>query len=191
MRKQVIEVKKRSFRTLRNIRRIRFLLTEDQLKIIINSLVVSCLDYCNGLYYGISEKLLNQLQLIQNCAAKIVTGKYKHDHLEQDLHNLHWLTVKKRVLFKIALLVYKSLNGLAPGYLQEMVRYNHHGHSLKLAVPNTNTRDGLRSFGSVGPRLYNSLPKTVTEAASVNSFKNRLKTFLFQIPEGKVNSLFH
>ena len=189
MRKQVIEVKKRSFRTLRNIRRIRFLLTEEQLKVVINSLVVSCLDYCNGLYYGISEKLLNQLQLIQNCAAKVVKGKYKHDHLDQDLQDLHWLTVKKRVLFKIALLVYKALNGLAPGYLQDMIRYNHHGHSMKLVVPNTNTKDGLRSFSSAGPRLYNNLPKSVKESDCISSFKKRLKTFLFEIPEGKLNSL--
>ena len=159
MRKQVIEIKKTSFRILRNIRRVRFLLSEDQLKVIVNSLVVSCLDYCNGLYYGISEKLLDQLQLIQNCAAKVVKGKYKHDHLHKDLNELHWLSVRKRILFKIALLVYKSLNGQAPVYLQDMISYRHHGHDLKLVVPDVNTVQGLRSFSSIGPRLYNSLPK--------------------------------
>jgi hypothetical protein len=50
---QVISLKKKSFATLRNIRKIRFLLTREQLKIIVNSLVVSCLDYCNGLFYGL------------------------------------------------------------------------------------------------------------------------------------------
>ena len=189
MRKQVIEVKKRSFRTLRNIRRIRFLLTEDQLKIVVNSLVVSCLDYCNGLYYGISEKLLSQLQLIQNCAAKVVTGKYKHDHLAHDLEDLHWLTVRKRVLFKICLLVYKSLNGLTPAYLQDLIRYKPHGHSLQLQVPDTNTNDGMRSFSSIGPRLYNNLPNSVKQATSTESFKKRLKTYLFGIPDNKLFEL--
>jgi len=79
-------------------------LTQDQLKKIVNSLVVSCLDYCNSLYFGITVKLQNQLQLIQNACAKAVTGKYKYDHLEDDLQNLHWLNIKKRVLFKIGLL---------------------------------------------------------------------------------------
>jgi hypothetical protein len=73
--KQVVELKKKCFRTLRNLAKIRFLLTQDQLKVIVNSLVVSCLDYCNCIFYGIAEKLLCQLQLIQNAAAKIVTGK--------------------------------------------------------------------------------------------------------------------
>ena len=139
--------------------------------------------------YGISEKLLNQLQLIQNCAAKVVKGKYKHDHLNKDLGELHWLSVRKRVIFKIALLVYKSLNGLTPVYLQELIRYRHHGHDLKLVVPDVNTMNGLRSFSSIGPRLYNSLPKKVTEAMTVASFKSRLKTFLFSIPENKVNCI--
>ena len=49
MENQVVELKKKSFRTIRNICKIRFLLSEDQLKVIVNSLTISCLDYCNGL----------------------------------------------------------------------------------------------------------------------------------------------
>ena len=45
MEKPVMEVKKKYFRTLRNICKIRFLLSNDQLKVIVNSLVVFCLDY--------------------------------------------------------------------------------------------------------------------------------------------------
>ena len=36
--KQVVELKKKCFRTLRNLAKIRFLLTQDQLKVIVNSL---------------------------------------------------------------------------------------------------------------------------------------------------------
>jgi hypothetical protein len=72
---QIVQLKIKSFRTLRNICKIRFLLNKDQLEVIVNSLVVSCLDYCNGLFYGITEQLLNQLQLIQNAAAKSIMGK--------------------------------------------------------------------------------------------------------------------
>ena len=98
--KQIVNLKKKCFHTLRNIRKIRFLLNLKQVKIIVNSLVVSCLDYCNGLYFGIGEKLLHQLQLLQNAAAKAVTGKYNHIHLDEDLiFNLHWLDVKKGIVF--------------------------------------------------------------------------------------------
>ena len=187
--KQIVELKKNCFRTLRNICKIRFLLNTDQLKQIVNSLVVSCLDYCNGLYFGISEKLYHQLQLIQNACAKAVTGKYKHDHLEDDLKTLHWLTIKRRVLFKIALLAYKSVNGYAPQYLQSLFRYSHHGHTLKLIVPSYNTAYGKRSFGSIGPRLFNRLPSSVTTSPSIATFKASLKTYLFNISSYELEKL--
>lgn len=189
--KQVIELKKKCFFTIRNICKIRFLLTRDQIKIIINSLVVSCLDYCNGIYYGISEKLLHQLQLIQNACSKVIMGKYKHDHLEDDLKTLHWLNVRKRVLFKIGLLAYKSVNGLTPQYLQELFQYCHHGHALKLIVPSCHSLKhyGQRSFSVIGPRLFNNLPSHITECDSVNSFKTALKTFLFNLSDYEVKLL--
>ena len=187
--KQVVNLKKKSFSTLRNICKIRFLLTKDQLKVIVNSLVVSCLDYCNGLFYGITEKLLSQLQLIQNAAAKAVTGKYKHDHLENDLKELHWLDVRKRIIFKLGLLAYKSVNGLAPLYLQELFRYTHHGHTLKLIVPEVNTKYGQRSFSIIGPRLLNRLPAAVTSSVNVNVFKVTLKTYLFNLSVEEIDTL--
>ena len=178
---QIVQLKKKSFRTLRNICKIRYLLNKEQLEIIVNSLVVSCLDYCNGLFYGITEQLLKQLQLIQNAAAKAIMKKYKHDHLEDDLKKLHWLDVRKRIIFKLCLLAYKSINGLAPLYLQELFRYAHHGHTLKLLVPDINTKYGHRSFSVIGPRLFNKLPASVTCAENVDIFKATLKTYLFEL----------
>ena len=187
--KQVVELKKKSFKMIRNICKIRFLLSPAQLKIIVNSLVVSCLDYCNGIYYGISEKLLRQLQLIQNAAAKAVTGKYKYDHLDNDLKELHWLDVRKRILFKIGLLAYKSINGMAPKYLQDLFRYSHHGHNLKLIVPTTNSNYGEKSFSVIGPRLFNKLPLSVSTSKNADEFKNKLKTYLFKLSSEEVKNL--
>jgi len=189
MENQIVHLKKKCFSTLRNIRKIRFLLSKDQLKVIVNSLVVSCLDYCNGLFYGITEKLLYQLQVVQNAAAKAITGKYKHDHLGNDLKDLHWLDVRKRVIFKLGLLAYKSVNGLAPMYLQELFRYAHHGHVLKLTVPEVNTRYGQRSFSVIGPKLLNNLPIAVTSSINVDVFKTALKTFLFNLSATEMETL--
>ena len=146
MQNQVTEIKKKSFNTIRKINKAKHLLSTDHLKTIVNGVIVSCLDYCNALYYGIGQKLLCQLQQIQNAAAKLIMGKNKYDHVDKDLQKLHWLSVKKRIIFKIALLVYKSLNGLAPPYLQELFSYAHHGHLLRLETPCTYTRFGPRAL---------------------------------------------
>ena len=187
--KQILELKKKCFRTIRNIRKIKFILTTEQTKVIVNSLVVSCLDYCNGLFFGASQKILHQLQLIQNATAKAVTGKYKHDHMEDDLKNLHWLDIKKRIVFKLALLAHKAVVGLAPDYLRDMFSYSHHGHSLKLIVPHTTSQAGQRAFSVIGPKIYNNLPASVKMCYSMDMFKVNLKTYLFNLSHYDLDKL--
>ena len=189
--KQVLELKRKCFRTLRNIRKIKFLLKPDQVKVIVNSLVVSCLDYCNGLFFGAGERILKQLQLIQNSASKAITGKYKHDHLDDDLKKLHWLNIRQRIVFKISLLAYKALNGLAPQYLQDMFRFCHHGHTLKLIVRSSLTKYGSRSFSVIGPKIFNNLPLNITTSISLQAFKNSLKTYLFNLTDNDLEKLYH
>ena len=46
------------------------------------SAFISCrLDYCNSLLYGINDGLLRRLQLVQNAAARLVTGAGRRDHI--------------------------------------------------------------------------------------------------------------
>ena len=81
---------------------------------------ISCrLDYCNSLLYGISDRLLQRLQSVQNAAARLVTGAGRSDHITPVLQQLHWLPVRQRVAFKVAGLVHQSLAGAAPAYLAD------------------------------------------------------------------------
>ena len=187
--KQVIAVKKKSFLTLRNIRRIRKLMSEDQLKTVTNALTVSCLDYCNALYFGINRSDIRHLQIVQNMAAKCVTGKRKYDHVDNDLVDLHWLTIDKRIIFKIALLVFKALMGLAPTYIQELISYKSVGRTCTLYTPKVNTMFGKRAFSSMGPRVWNKLPSFVTDCDNIGRFKRMLKTFLFNLSEFEVGNM--
>ena len=94
---------------------------------------------------------------------------------------MHWLPVRKRILFKIALFSYKSINGLSPVYLQDMFKYSHYGHTPKLIVPSVNSSFGRRSFSYIGPKIYNNLPLYISRAENVDSFKMLLKTYLFNL----------
>ena len=64
---------------------------------------------------------LRSLQLIQNAAARVLTRARRYDHITPVLTSLHWLPIQARADFKILLLTYKSLNGLAPSYLAELI----------------------------------------------------------------------
>ena len=105
------------FFQLSQLRTIRSSLTTDAAKTLAQAFVGGRLDYCNSILYGVSEELLRRRQSIQNAAARFITGTRKYDHITPVLRNLHWLPVRQRIIFKIATLMYRCLNRLAPSYL--------------------------------------------------------------------------
>ena len=75
--------------------------------------------------------MISSLQSVQNTAARIVTLTKKFDHITPVLIQLHWLPVHFRILFKVLLLVYKALNGMAPLYITELLSYRKCSRTLR------------------------------------------------------------
>ena len=93
---------------LYNIGRLRIYLDKQALEQLIHAFVTSKLDYGNALLLGFPASLLKKLQRVQNCAARILSGCRKHDHITPVLRELHWLPVTQRIKFKVAMLVFKA-----------------------------------------------------------------------------------
>ncbi len=92
---------------------------------LVDAFMTSRLDYCNALLGGCPASSINKLQVVQNAAARVLTRSRKYDHITPILQSLHWLPIKLRISYKISLLTYKALNGLAPAYLTSLLsRYN-------------------------------------------------------------------
>ena len=103
------------------IGKIRHLLDGKTTEIMVNAYVTSRLDLGNGLLYGVSEQLLNQLQRVQNSAARLVTKTKRREHITPALIELDWLPVRQRIEYKLLLLTFNSLHGLAAPYLSELL----------------------------------------------------------------------
>ena len=116
MNSHVINTCSNAFYYLYNIRRIRKYLSRRSTEMLIHAFVTSRVDSRNSLLYGLPAYQLNKLQGIQNAAARLILR-----HVRPLLYNLHWLPVKFRIYFKILLLTYKAITGLAPFYLQELI----------------------------------------------------------------------
>ena len=64
-----------------------------------------------------TSQLLDRLQSAQNAAARLIFGASLHVHITPLLRSLHWLPVRERIAFRLAVLVYRCLHGMAPAYL--------------------------------------------------------------------------
>ena len=90
-------------------------------EILVHAFVTSRWDYCDALLSGCANSTLKGLQLIQNAAARILTRTRRFEHISLVLASLHWLPVKFHIYYKILLLTFKALHGLAPLYLNDLL----------------------------------------------------------------------
>ena len=93
---------------IHGIGKIRNLLDRKTTEIMIHTYVTSRHDNGNSLLYGISDHLLTRLQRVQNAAAHLITRMKKHDHITPVLIDLHWLSIKQRIEYKLLLLTWTS-----------------------------------------------------------------------------------
>ena len=100
---------------------IRHYLTTEAAKSAVNALVTSRLCYCNSLLNNIPLSQTARLQRVQNNAARLITRTSKHDHITPVLKELHWLPVGSRIAFKMLVMTFKCMSGMAPSYLVELV----------------------------------------------------------------------
>jgi len=95
---QVFAVCCSGYYQLRQLRPLVRSMSSDAVKTLVQAFISCHLDYCNSMFYGITNGLMSRLWSVQN-------------------EELHWLRVRRRVDFKMVTLVYLALSGMAPAYL--------------------------------------------------------------------------
>ena len=106
---------------LRNIAKLRSIVSHSDLEKIIHAFVSSRLDYCNSVLTCLNKTSLDRLQFIQNTAARLLTRSSRRCHISPILASLHWLPVNFRVQFKVLVLTFRALHGQAPEYLTDLL----------------------------------------------------------------------
>ena len=104
------------------------------------------------------------------------------------LRDLHWLPIKQRILYKILLLIHKSIHRCTPVYLCNLLNIHNityttrQSNSFMLEYKTSNYhRIGDRSFSVSAPIAWNKLPASLRTIDNFNVFKSKLKTYLFDL----------
>jgi hypothetical protein len=99
------------FYQLRRIKTIRRFVPTSTAVILVNSFIVSRVDYCNSVLAGLPACQLERIQSMLNSAARIIYGRIPSDHVTDLLRdNLHWLRVPQRITYKLCLITYKAMH---------------------------------------------------------------------------------
>ena len=136
--------------------------------------------------YGLPKSVIDKLQYVQNSAARLVTRTRSSEHITPVLRRLHWLPVRQRITYKLLLLTYKALNGMAPRYIADLLQPYTPTRQLRffsknlLVTPKSNLKFyGDRSFQVAVPRLFNCLPDDIRLIQNLDVFNNKNKSLLF------------
>mgnify|MGYP006963820024 CR=1 FL=1 len=96
-------------------------------------------------------------------------------------------SVEQRIVFKILLLTFKSLNDLVPGYIRDLLETYTPSRNLRSSTRNllVTPRSRLKFYGDCAfsvcaPKLWNNLPEHIKCSLNLTSFNSNLKTYLFK-----------
>jgi len=164
------------------LRQIRNSVPTATFQSVVVALVLSRLDYGNSVLVGLPIHLIRRLQSVQNAAARLICRLRHFDHVTDVLVSLHWPLVPERVVYKIAVLTFKVLRGIAPEFLGPVHRVADlpdrqslcSAGTCRLVVPLFKLPTiGTRSFPVASPCVQQVADNT--SAPSLSTFRQRLK----------------
>ena len=165
------------------LRRIRPLISQSTAVQIYHALIQPHFDYCAPVWDGLSSYLCEKLQKLQNRAARVILQANCEVNSSLLLETLKWDQLSLRRRKQKAMMMFKSLNGLAPVYLHELFSERDTDYDLrdsfrKLNLPKPCTNYLKRSFSYSGALLWNSLPESIRAIRSIGKFKKEINRAL-------------
>ena len=185
----ISEVIKRCNYAIFNLKNVKKFVSRETLKILVRTLVVSHIDYCNIIFIGITLTQQKRLSTMLNKCVRFIysiTISMKM-RISPLMRELHWLPIEKRVKFKTCVLVHIAVKVRKPKYLNEYFFYSENLLNVKtrsaseayLSVPKRTQERCNRMISHSGPRIYNELPSAIRNIDSLDTFKIHLKSYFF------------
>ena len=186
---QINSITSKGYFYMSNFYRVADKLTFDLKVQLITTYIIPLVDYCNVVLTSATKQYIHKLQKLINCAVRFVFNlnqRKRFISITPYLRKLHILPVEFRINYKLCLLVYKCIHGLAPQYLCDLLtektgysrlRSSNDLFILHKDIPNS--KYGENAFSYAAPHQWNNLPADLRSCTSIKLFKTSLKTYYF------------
>ena len=171
-------------RSINGLKQARHYVPTDTLKLMYNALIQPTFDYCDTVYDSLNAGLADQLQKLQNRAARIITFQGYDTRSQEILKQLNWENLALRREKRLGAIMYDIINKHAPTYLSDLFITNKDSNVYKSHLRENALNINLNhipkteyfkhSFMYRGMKNWNSLPTTVKLSQSKAIFKRRV-----------------
>ena len=182
-------IKQKAWFRIHIMRKLKFKLDRKSLETIYLTFIRPLLEYGDVIWDNCTQYEKNELDKIQNEAARITTGTTKLVSLDNLYKEVGWQTLHRRRQDHKITLFYKMFNQLTPVYLSSLIpqqvnAISHHNlrNSNDIHTIRSNTSLYHNSFLPSTLRQWNSLPVEVRQLNTLSSFKTFLKKDLQSVP---------
>ncbi|KAF7246016.1 Potassium voltage-gated channel subfamily KQT member 4 [Varanus komodoensis] len=171
---QVAMVVRSAFLLLWLIHQLHLYLDEHCLTMVTHALVTSWLDYCNAIYVGLALKTVRILHLVQNRAARLLSGAGHYARITPVLYQLHWLPMEAWAQFKAAWRLYSTdvsrayltatwcyYDSILPHFRELVLMFDHLHRARNGALRNSE----VRKFPDGAPPPYHSFTSGLRAAS--------------------------
>ena len=170
---------------LKQVSRFKNFLSHESKIAVCESYVLCHLNYCDSVYFNITEFLKYKIQKVQNTCLRFIFGLKKYDHISSCLKDLDTLNMEDRRLFHGLTLMRKIKNKIAPAYLVERITLHENIHNYNtrnrnhIAINKSNTSLRQKSFFPFFSKLYNEISRDPKyQNKSLTTFQKYVKQYL-------------
>ena len=158
--------------------------------VLINSLVISRIDYCSSLLYILPASSIAPLNRIIRSSIRSIFNIKLSDHSYTDSFQIipNWFPYRKRSLIRLLSITHKSIYFSIPSYMFDLLLIRSTTHntrstsSINLIIPQPSSlKFQKRSFSYIVPSIWNALPSSIRSIQSPTSFNSHLKSYLSSI----------
>ena len=176
--KQVSELLKKLKKRLTALENLRNIIPFHLRKRITEGIFTSVLCYCLPLFGGSDKGEMEDLQVMQNKAARLVTHSGLRTSRQDIYRQVGWMTVNQLVYYHSALSTYRIRQSHEPEYLATIMNENNRAN--RIIIPNSKLTLAKNSYCFRGSTQWNKLPESVRNIPKISQFKSKLKKWIHQ-----------